>query len=633
MKTNYTVRLTGALVMLPLLLWYSCKKDLSKSMLSTAGEKSTLARDLSSVVTAFQTNGDSTKLLQQQPNINFVTYGGQDSTTITVDETTSYQTMDGFGFMLSGGSATLLNGLGGNQASVLNELFGTGTGDIGISYLRISIGASDMSASDFTYDDVAGDTSLSSFSIAPEFVDLVPVLKKILAINPNIKIIATPWSAPAWMKINPTGSLTGGVLNPLYFGVYAKYFVKYIQAMQAQGITITAVTPQNEPINPSDDPDMVMDPVSEALFIGSALGPAISAAGLSTKIICYDYNPDEVAYPLAVLATPTANPYIDGTSFHFYGVAPIGLLSTLHTAFPTKNIYFTEQGTFSNGSFQGDLGFHMNNIVIGAPNNWSKNVLEWVLATDPHFGPHTPGGCQDCKGGITVNGTSITRNVGYYILAHVSKFVRPGAVRIFSSIAGTYIQATAYKNTDGTKVLIAYNSDGGGSHLFKVQWGAQSFTYTLPENGVVTFKWAGTQLAVPPGAPIGQTITLKGFNGQYVNGESGTQPMWCNASSVTAAEQFLVVDAGGGKIALQSQGQYVSSQNGIQSITCDSTSIGPAEKFTWIVNSNGSVSLEGNNSRYVSDEQGTLGLLGIGQIAMTCNRTSISSWEQFTVNQ
>ena len=263
MKTIYHVKLLAALIMLPALLFYSCKKDLSKAAPDLAASTNgTVARAANEAVSIWMTTADQSKLLAQQTSINFAADAGTNATTVTVDENTTYQGIDGFGFTLTGGSAGLLNGLGGNQAAVLGELFGTGSGQIGISYLRISIGASDLSSSDFTYDQVAGDFNMNSFSISQENLDMIPILKKIIAINPSIKIIATPWTAPIWMKVNTTGNngYTGGSLNTAsgYYDAYARYFVKYLHAMQAQGITIDAITPQNEPLNPYNNPSMVM---------------------------------------------------------------------------------------------------------------------------------------------------------------------------------------------------------------------------------------------------------------------------------------------------------------------------------------------------------------------------------------
>ncbi|MDB5140344.1 MAG: xynC [Mucilaginibacter sp.] len=431
------------------------------------------------------TTPDRQSLLQKQ-NIGLLFNTATNSnTTINVDTATQYQSIDGFGFALTGGSATLINGLpAAQQDALLKELFATDSTNIGISYLRISIGASDMSASDFTYDDVSGtDVNLQNFSINKEMTDLIPVLKKIIAINPSIKILGSPWTAPAWMKTN--NSFSQGSLNTAYYDAYARYFVKYIQAMQQQGITIDAITPQNEPLNANNNPSMVMQPVEEENFVKNNLGPQFKAAGLTTKIIVYDHNADRTDYPLTILADPAAYQYVDGSAFHLYA-GNISALTPVYTAYPNKNLYFTEIYTASTGSFSGDLSWHLNNVIIGATRNWCRNVIEWNLATDPNFGPHTNGGCSTCQGALTI-GSFIARNVSYYIIAHASKFVRPGAIRIASDNEAT-LPNVAFKNTDGSKVLIVLNS-GSAAQTFNIKFNSKIVTTTLAAGAVATYKW------------------------------------------------------------------------------------------------------------------------------------------------
>jgi glucosylceramidase len=443
-------------------------------------------------VAMWLTNADRSVLFQKQNVGLLFTSSLNSNTTIDIDTTTTYQTIDGFGFCLTGGSAAVINSLAPATRDVLlSELFASDGTHIGISYLRITMGASDMSAADFTYDDVpAGqtDVNLANFSITPELTDLIPVLKKIIAINPNIKILATPWTAPVWMKVNTNGNngFTGGSLNTAYYDVYATYFVKYIQAMKAQGITIDAITPQNEPLNPSNNPAMVMQPAEEDNFIKNNLGPQFKAANLSTKIIAYDHNTDRTDYPLTILADPAANPYVDGSAFHLY-IGNIGALSPVHNAYPDKNIYFTEQYTASTGDFAGDLNWHLTNLIVGATKNWSRNVLEWNLATDASFGPHTNGGCSVCQGAITVNSGAVSRNVSYYIVAHASKFVRPGAVRIGSPDVPGFANV-AFKNSDGSKVLIVLNSQST-QQTFNIRFNGKIVTSTLNGGAVATYVW------------------------------------------------------------------------------------------------------------------------------------------------
>ncbi|MBS1933651.1 MAG: glucosylceramidase, partial [Bacteroidetes bacterium] len=380
------------------------------------------------------TNGNQSALLQKQTALSFGTTANT-YLNIDVDSSKTFQSVDGFGFTLTGGSAYVINRMSSTaKAALLNELFGSDSSSIGISYLRISIGASDLDASAFSYDDVAQDTTLSHFNFSLDTADFLPVLKQILAINPSIKIIATPWSAPAWMKDN--GGTIGGSLLPAYYNVYAQYFVKYIQLMKATGITIDAITPQNEPLNPGNNPSMLMYAGQQATFIKNYLGPAFQATNISTKIIVYDHNCDRPDYPDSVLNDASANTFVNGSAFHLYA-GDISALSQVHNQFPDKQLYFTEQYTGSTGDFGGDLKWHLKNVVIGSIRNWSRIALEWNLANDASYGPHTPGGCTTCKGAVTLTGSSVTRNVGYYIIAHASKFVPTGSVRISSTVTST----------------------------------------------------------------------------------------------------------------------------------------------------------------------------------------------------
>lgn len=407
---------------------------------------------------------------------------------ITVDSAQQYQSIDGFGYTLTDGSAELLNAMApANRNNILRELFSNDPNAIASSFIRISIGASDLSSTAYTYNDMPGtstDPALNNFSIAPAMAHLVPVLKEIIAINPSVKILATPWSAPAWMKSN--NSLVGGSLKPEYYDEYAKYFVKYIQAMQAQGISIYAVTPQNEPLHDGNNPSMHQTAAEQKEFIKSHLGPAFQTAGIQTKIIVYDHNADRPDYPLEILNDPVAKGFVDGSAFHLYA-GSINALSTVRSQHPDRAIYFTEQWTSSTGDFTGDLKWHLKNVIIGSMRNWSRVALEWNLANDPSFGPHTPGGCTQCKGALTISGNNVTRNVAYYIIAHVSKFVPPGSKRIASDVYGN-IQTVAFLTPEGRKVLVVEN-DGNETLSFNVKFKDLWFTSSLSGGAVATYVW------------------------------------------------------------------------------------------------------------------------------------------------
>jgi glucosylceramidase len=407
---------------------------------------------------------------------------------IVVDTTVTYQTMDGFGNCLTGGSAILLNNMSqADRSRLLNELFRTDGSNLGLSYLRVSIGASDLSDRVFSYNDLAAgetDPGMEQFSIDMEKEDLIPVLREILAINPSIKILGSPWSAPLWMKTN--NASVGGSLKPEWFNAYAKYFVKYIQAMQAEGITIDAITIQNEPLYGGNNPSMLMSAADQALFIKQNLGPAFAAAGITTKIIIYDHNADRTDYPLTVLNDPAARQYVDGSAFHLYG-GSIDALSAVHDAYPAKNLYFTEQWVGAPGNLAEDLKWHVETLIIGATRNWCRNVIEWNLASDPNYDPHTEGGCSQCLGTVTINGNIVSRNPAYYILAHAAKFVRPGSVRISTNMPGN-IPNVAFMTPDGKKVLIVINTSPAKKN-FNVKFRGNTVQLSLESGAVGTYIW------------------------------------------------------------------------------------------------------------------------------------------------
>lgn len=463
----------SAIVAMLCIAMFSCKKTNSNQPdeIVNTDKKTVLANES---VSSWVTAGDESKLLQQQGNVTFAPDAGTNSTTITVNEGSTFQTVDGFGFTLTQGSAKLISGLSASaQSSLLNELFTTS--GIGISVVRIGVGATDMSDNSFTYRDGA------SFSLAgPDLTYTIPILKKILAINPNIKIMATPWTAPTWMKTN--GSFTGGTLKAANYESYGQYWLDYMNAMQAQGINIWAITPQNEPLNANNTPSMTLTKENELGLINDYIGPKLRGAGFNCKIIAYDHNCGNTEFPIFVANNSS---YVDGSAFHLYS-GNISALTTVKNA-TNKNVYFTEQYTNASGSFAGDFSWHTQNVVIGAMNNWAKTSLEWVLATDANNGPHTAGGSTVSMGAIKIVGTTVTRKVGYYIIGQISKFVRPNAVRIGSNNSGS-IQTSAFRNADGSKVLVAYNTSGS-TVSFKVKWGSQSLTYSLQGGAAATLKW------------------------------------------------------------------------------------------------------------------------------------------------
>jgi glucosylceramidase len=451
---------------------------------------SSLTSNAQQQVRMWLTTPDRAALVTPQASaLQFSSEAGQ-LPALTVDDAQHFQTMDGFGFALTGGSAQLLMRMGAAQRmALLKGLFKTGGDGIGVSYLRVSIGASDMNERVYSYDDLpAGETDveMAKFSLGPDRADVIPVLKEILAIQPGIKILGSPWSAPAWMKTN--NDVKGGELKPEYYGAYAKYFVKYIEAMRAEGVAIDAVTVENEPLNPKNTPSMVVFAQEEDTFIAKDLGPAFEKAGIRTKILLYDHNPDVLSYPLSILGDAAASKYVDGTAFHLYG-GEASLLTKVHDAYPSKNLYLTEQSVTQHRS-EGPLGIAepVRSVLIGATRNWCRNVLLWNLAADPQNGPHTNnGGCTGCSGAITLDGDSVTKNVAYYVVEHFSQFVPPGSVRVASSEM-EQLASVAFLTPAGKVVLVVSNT-GNFPKSFAVNYHGKAFQTMMPPESVGTYVW------------------------------------------------------------------------------------------------------------------------------------------------
>ncbi|WP_339312253.1 glycoside hydrolase family 30 beta sandwich domain-containing protein [Paenibacillus sp. FSL k6-2145] len=419
--------------------------------------------------------------------------------TIQIDPDKTYQTMDGFGAAMTGSSVHLINQLPEEQQEqLLKEMFSTE--GLNMDMVRHTIGASDYSvdesgaASSYTYDDIESGTDyeMEHFSIEKD-QEVVNMLKRVAGLKPDLKVLGTPWTAPAWMKYGEK-TTNGWYLDyndPQVYEAYARYFVKYIKAYQAKGIPIYVITLQNEPEFTSDKyPSMSMGSEEQAMFIRDYLGPALQDAELDTRIIAYDHNWDHaVEYTGKVLDDEQAAAYIDGSAFHCYAGDP-SAMSEVHERFPDKNIYFTEcSGGEWSPDFGENLSWQMSNLIIGAPRNWAKNVLLWNIALDPQGGP-TNGGCENCRGVVTIDPErdEITRNVEYYALGHISSYVRPGAVRVASTQEQGQLENVTFRNPDGTMVLVAANT-GEAEVSFDVVMGGDSFRYVLSSQSAVTFRW------------------------------------------------------------------------------------------------------------------------------------------------
>lgn len=441
------------------------------------------------------TTGDQSMLLQSQPTTTFGTGGSQNSPVITINEGTQYQSIDGFGASLTDSSAWVIwNDLSASQQSALMQQLFSPTIGIGLSFLRQPMGASDFAVNgNYSYDDIpAGQTDpqLAQFSIAHDTPYIIPLLQQALAINPSAKVVALPWSPPAWMKTS--GTMNGGNMNTAYFPSLAQYFILYLQAYQQAGVPMYAISVQNEPLNSTPSyPSESLAASDESDFIASDLGPALSNAGLgAVKILGYEHNWDNTDYPESVLAS-SASQYVAGSSFHCYN-GDVSAQSTVKAAYPAKDIWFTECSGTVGSTFAGDLVWNSEHLMIGATRNWARSVSLWNLALDQNSGP-TNGGCANCRGVVTIDTrtspATVTNNVEYYVLGHLAKYVVPGAHRIDSNTFNSgAIEDVTFQNPDGSIVLFALNS-GNASANFSVSWKATYFNYTLPGQSVATFVW------------------------------------------------------------------------------------------------------------------------------------------------
>jgi glucosylceramidase len=414
--------------------------------------------------------------------------------TIEIDTTRRYQTMIGFGAAITDASAWLIRSRmnDAQRAALMKELFGPPPA-LQISFVRLTIGASDFSQAHYSFDDMPDgetDPALAHFSIAPIRDTVVPVVRDALSLNPSLRVMASPWSAPGWMKTS--GALIHGTLLPQFYGAFASYLVKYLDAMQAQTIPIYALTMQNEPhFDTPNYPGMLLDADARAQLIGKYLGPALARRTPPTRILEWDHNWDRPQEPLQVLGNPPAAAYVAGVAWHCYA-GNVTVQTQVHLAHPDKEAYLTEcsGGDWSRPSDPGLL--HMTReLIIGSTRGWARGVLLWNLALDQSAGPHL-GGCTTCRGLVTIDSRTgeVTRNDDYYVIAHASRFVRPGAQRIESTDTDSGLANVAFQNPgDGSIVLIAANS-ATSPRTLSVRCRDREFQYTMPSQSVATFVWA-----------------------------------------------------------------------------------------------------------------------------------------------
>lgn len=438
-----------------------------------------------------------------ESTISFSKGDNMSPSTIKLNPNEQFQTIDGFGAAITGSTAyNLMKMTEADRTAFLKQTFSPTEG-YGMNYIRVCIGASDFSLSDYTCCDTPG---IENFALTDEETKyVIPVLKEILAINPSIKILGSPWTAPRWMKVNnltdlkPIDTWNNGQLNPAHYDDYATYFVKWINAFKDNGIKIHAITPQNEPLNRGNSASMYMGWEEQRDFVKNALGPKLQAAGLDTKIYVFDHNynydnlADQKSYPTRIYADADASKYIAGAAYHNYG-GSVEELNTVHAANPDKELLFTEStaGDWNDGSnLQTRLVDDMEQIALGTVNRWAKGSIIWNLMLDSKRGPYRPGGCSTGFGAVDISDDykTMRRNSFYYIMAHMASGAQPGAVRIgttgFTTNGLTY---SAFKNPDGTYALVLSNRKSEDVKC-TVDDGSHHFSATVPANGIVTLTW------------------------------------------------------------------------------------------------------------------------------------------------
>jgi glucosylceramidase len=475
--------------------------------------------------------------LQQQTPIAFGSGNSSAGTEITVDENTKYQQFVGGGASMTDTAAYLLGSSGAisssTQSAVMNALFSPTEG-IGLDFLRNPMGASDLARYNYSYDDMpAGETdpTLANFSISHDLTDILPLTKEAEELNPNLKLMMTPWSAPAWMKSNDSFT-DQGYLESQYYAAYAQYFVKTIEAYQAQGVHVDYVSPSNEPdcCSGANYPTMAWTGSGLDYFAANDLLPALHSAGLSTKVLALDWNwSDYASYGATEVndATVRDDSLFGGVAWHGYDEGSAAEQSTVHNEYPSIGTFDTEH---SGGAWIANQQSEDMSNIIDYTRNWGSTVTKWSLAVDQNDGPNN-GGCSDCTGLITVHdGDSesgqVDYTIEYYDMGQLTKFVLPGAYRI-SSTASPTVPNVAWINPNGSKALIAYNGSTSAAPI-SVNWGGESFTYTLPAQTSATFTWSGTQ----SGTSLSSTGTVGGYGSMCLDVAGG------DATAGTAVDEY-----------------------------------------------------------------------------------------------
>lgn len=437
----------------------------------------------------WMTSGDRTMALSEQPALTFTgTVSGNDRPVITIDASQRHQTIVGFGASITDASAWLIQTklTPSVRDDLMRELFGRQDGGLGFSFTRVTVGASDFSLDHYSLADQA-DPTLAGFSTDRMEDYVFPTVRQALSINADLKVMASPWSAPGWMKTN--GSMIQGQLKTEFYPTYADYWLRYIRSAADQGVPTDYLSIQNEPdFEPDSYPGMRWGPEGRALFIGRHLGPALQNANIDAKILDWDHNWDKPEQPLGVLADPVAKAHVAGVAWHCYA-GDVTAQGSVRDAYPDKDVFFTEcSGGDWAADFSDSFTWMMKTLIIGSTEQWARGVLMWNLALDENHGPHA-GGCGNCRGVVTIDNRtgSIERNQEYYAFGHASRFVLPGAIRV-NSDEPEGLQGVAFVNPDGQRILIVLN-EGSSTAEFDIRDGQRQALATLPALTAATYVW------------------------------------------------------------------------------------------------------------------------------------------------
>lgn len=443
---------------------------------------------------AWVTTGDKSQLLAAQPQSGAVSAAAVDGLPlIAVDPNERHQSIVGFGAAITDSSAWLIQAklTPVQRDALLRELFGRANGGLGFSFTRVTIGASDFSLDHYSLDETPGgapDPKLEHFSLERPEQYVFPTVRAALRINPDLKVMHSPWSAPAWMKT--TGSLIQGELRPEAYPVYADFFARYIKGAAKLGVPADYLSIQNEPdFEPDSYPGMRWKPEGRARFFGENLAPVFQREKIKTKVLDWDHNWDQPQQPMTVLADPKANAFLAGVAWHCYA-GDVSAQAPVTAAHPDKEIFLTEcSGGEWAPKFDDSFSWMVENLIIGSTRGGSRGVLMWNLALDEKFGPHK-GGCSDCRPVVTIDSQTgaVTRTQEYYAFGHASRFVKPGAVRIGSPARLGDLRTVAFQNRDGGRVLIVLNV-GREPASFAIGDGAKRFKASLPARAAATFTW------------------------------------------------------------------------------------------------------------------------------------------------